>query len=82
MRIKSVNIVDEASNLQTHLSFSLKQKRRRFLLRQYRPLDTGLRKGPRWLKVDASRTNFGRNVCSEHLEADGTQLLDIPGEGT
>ena len=34
---------------------------------------------PRWLKVDASRTNLGESL-QRALEADGTQLLDVPGE--
>ena len=32
---------------------------------------------PRWLKVDASRTNHGETL-QRSLEADGTKLLDIP----
>ena len=41
-------------------------------------MDTSLRKA-RWLKVDASRTNLGETL-QRALEADGTQLLDVPGE--
>ena len=41
-------------------------------------MDASLRKA-RWLKVDASRTNLGETL-QRALEADGTQLLDVPGE--
>ena len=78
LRIKSVNIVDEASNLQ-HIFPFFETETSEVLPTTISSLDTGLRKGPRWLKVDASRTNLGETL-QRALEADGTQLLDIPGE--
>ena len=41
-------------------------------------METSLRKA-RWLKVDAGRTNVGETL-QRALEADGTLLLDVPGE--
>ena len=70
VRVKSVNIVDEASNLQ-HIR-SLRQRHRRFFH------DSIVRR-PRWLEDDASRTNLGETL-QRALQADGTQLLDVPGE--
>ena len=77
MRIKSVNIVDEASNLQ-HIFPFFETETSEVLLRQYRHWTRAYGR-PRWLKVDASRTNLGETL-QRALEADGTQLLDIPGE--
>ena len=77
VRIKSVNIVDEASNLQ-HIYAFFETETSEVLLRQYRPWTRAYGR-PRWLKVDASRTNLGETL-QRALEADGTQLLDIPGE--
>ena len=58
--------------------FSLRQKRRKFccdsIINEHEP-----REGPVWLKVDARRTNLGETLQRAH-EADGTQLLDVPGE--
>ena len=56
----------------------LRQRRSDVLLRQYRQWTRAYGR-PRWLKVDASRTNLGETL-QRALEADGTQLLDIPGE--
>ena len=77
VRIKSVNIVDEASNLQ-HIFHLFETETSEVLLRQYRQW-TRAHGRPRWLKVDASRTNLGETL-QQTLEADGTQLLDVPGE--
>ena len=74
VRVKAVNI-DEASNLQ-HLFFEAGTSE--VLLRQYRNWTRAYGR-PRWLKVDASRTNLGE-TAQRALEADGTQLLDIAGE--
>ena len=71
VRIKSVNIVDEASIFAMHLSVEL-------LLQQYRQWTRAYER-QRWLKVDASRTNLGETL-QRALEADGTELLDVPGE--
>ena len=57
VRIKSVNIVDEASNLQ-HIYPFFETERSEVLLRQYRQWTRAYGKH-RWLKVDASRTNLG-----------------------
>ena len=48
------------------------------LLRQYRQWTRAYGR-PRWLKIDASRTNLGETL-QRALEADGNQLLDVPGE--
>ena len=48
------------------------------LLRQYRQRTRAYGR-PRWLQVDASRPNLGETL-QRALEADGTQLLDVPGE--
>ena len=77
VRIKSVNIVDEASNLQ-HIFAFFETETSEVLLRQYRQW-TRAYGNPRWLKVDASRTNLGETL-QRALEVDGTQLLDVPGE--
>ena len=77
VRIKSVNIVDEASNLQ-HIYPFFETETSEVLLRQYRQWTRAYGK-PRWLKVDANRTNLGETL-QRALEADGTQLLDVPGE--
>ena len=77
VRIKSVNIVDEASNLQ-HICPFFETETSEVLLRQYRQWTRAYGR-PRWLKVDASRTNLGETL-QRALEADGTQLLDVPGE--
>ena len=77
VRIKSVNIVDEASNLQ-HIFPFFETETSEVLLRQYRHWTRAYGR-PRWLKVDASRTNLGETL-QRALEADGNQLLDIPGE--
>ena len=77
VRIKSVNIVDEASNLQ-HIYPFLETETSEVLLRQYRQWTRAYGR-PRWLKVDASRTNLGETL-QRALDADGTQLLDVPGE--
>ena len=77
VRIKSVNIVDEASNLQ-HIYPFFETETPEVLLRQYRQWTRAYGR-PRWLKVDASRTNLGETL-QRALEADGTQLLDVPGE--
>ena len=55
VRIKSVNIVDEASNLQHIYSF-FETETSEVLLRQYRQWTRAYGRR-RWLKVDASRTN-------------------------
>ena len=77
VRIKSVNIVDEASNLQ-HIFPFFETGTSEVLLRQYRQWTRAYGR-PRWLKVDAIRTNLGETL-QRALEADGTQLLDVPGE--
>ena len=77
VRIKSVNIVDEASNLQ-HIYLFFETETSEVLLRQYGQW-TRAYGGHRWQKVDASRTNLGESL-QRALEADGTQLLDVPGE--
>ena len=77
VRIKSVDIVDEASNLQ-HIYPFFETETSEVLLRQYRQWTRAYGR-PRWLKVDASRTNLGETL-QRALEADGTQLLDVPGE--
>ena len=77
VRIKSVNIVDEASNLQ-HIYPLFETETLEVLLRQYRQWTRAYGR-PRWLKVDESRTNLGE-MLQRALEADGTQLLDVPGE--
>ena len=77
MRIKSVNIVDEASNLQQIYPF-FETETSEVLLRQYRQWTRAYGR-PLWLKVDAGRTNLGETL-QRALEADGTQLLDVPGE--
>ena len=77
VRIKSVNIVDEASNLQ-HIYPFFETETSEVLLQQYRQWTRAYGR-PRWLKVDASRTNLGETL-QRALEADGTQLLDVPGE--
>ena len=76
-RIKTVIIVDEASNLQHNYPF-VETETSEILLRQYRQWTRAYGR-PRWLKVDASRTNL-RETLQRALEADGTQLLDVPGE--
>ena len=77
VRIKSVNIVDEASNLQ-HIFPFFETETSEVLLRLYRHWTRAYGR-PRWLKVDASGTNLGETL-QRALEADGTQPLDIPGE--
>ena len=77
VRIKSVNIVDEASNLQ-HIYPFFERETSEVLRRQYRQWTRAYGR-PRWLKVDASRTHLG-DTLQRALEADGTQLLDVPGE--
>ena len=77
VRIKSVNIVDEASNLQ-HIFLFFETETLVVLLRQYRQWTRAYGR-PRWLKVDASRTNLGETL-QRAFEADGTQLLVVLGE--
>ena len=77
VRIKSVNIDDEASNLQ-HIYPFFETETSEDLLRQYRQWTRAYGR-PRWLKVHASRTNLGETL-QRALVADGTQLLDVPGE--
>ena len=77
VRIKSVNIVDEASNLQ-HIFPFFETETSEVLLWQYRQWTRAYGR-PRWLKVDASRTNLGETL-QRALEADGTKLLDVPEE--
>ena len=77
VRIKSVNIVDEASNLQ-HIYPFFETETSEVLLRQTHQWTRAYGR-PRWLKVDASRTNLGETF-QRALEADGTQHLDVPGE--
>ena len=77
VRIKSVNTVDEASNLQ-HIYPFFGTETSDVLLRQYRQWTRAYGR-PRWLKVDAGRRNLGETL-QRALEADGTQLLDVPGE--
>ena len=77
VRITSVNIAEEASNLQ-HIYPFFETETSEVLLRQYRQWTRAYGR-PRWLTVDASRTNFGETL-QRALEADGTQLLDVPGE--
>ena len=77
VRIKSVNIVDEASNLQ-HVYPFFETETSEVLPQQYRQWTRAYGR-PRWLKVDASRTNLGETL-QRAVEADGTQLLDVPGE--
>ena len=60
VRIKSVNIFDEASNLQ-HLHPFFETETSDVLLRQYRQW-TRPHGRPRWLKVDASRANLQEQV--------------------
>ena len=62
VRIKSVNIVDEASNLQ-HIYPFFETETSEVLLRQYRQWTRAYQR-PRWLKVDASRTNLEKR-CNE-----------------
>ena len=62
VRIKSVNIVDEASNLQ-HICPFFETETSEVLLRQYR----------QWTRA------YGETL-QRVLEADGTQLLAVPGE--
>ena len=76
VHIKSVNIVDEASDLQ-HICPFFETEKSEALLRQYRQWTRAYGR-PRWLKVDASRTNLGETL-QRALEADGTQLLDVTG---
>ena len=77
VRIKSINIIDEASNLQ-HICPFFETETSEVLLRQYLQWTRAYGR-PRWLKVDASRTNL-EETLQRALEADGTQLLDVPGE--
>ena len=77
VRVKSVNIVDEASNWQDIYPVFVTETSE-VLLRQYRQWTRAYGRH-HWLKVDASRTNLGETL-QRALEADGTQLLDIPGE--
>ena len=77
VRIKSVNTVDRASNLQ-HIFPFFETETSEVLLRQYRQWTRAYGR-PRRLKVDASRTNVGETL-QRAIEADGTQLLDVPGE--
>ena len=56
MRIKSVNIVDEANNLQHTYPF-FETEASEVLKRQYRQWTRAYGR-PHWLKVDASRTNM------------------------
>ena len=72
MRIKSVNIVDETSNLQ-HILSVLRVRDIGGSSTTVPSVDTSLRKAP----VD--RINMGETL-QRALEADGTQLLDVPGE--
>ena len=74
VRIKSVNIVDEASNLQHTYPF-FETETSEVLLRQHRQWTRAYGR-PRWLKVDASRTNLVETL-QRALDADGTQLLDV-----
>ena len=76
-RIKSVNIVDEASNLQ-HIYPFFETETSEVLPRQYRQWTRAYGR-PCWLKVKANRTNLGE-MLRRALEADGTKLLDVPGE--
>ena len=76
VRIKSVNIVDEASNLQRNNPF-FESERSEVLLGRYRHWTRAYGR-PRWLKVDASRTNLGETL-QRALEADGTQF-DVPSQ--
>ena len=70
-RIKSVNIVDEASDLQ-HIYPFFETETSEVLPRQYRQWTRSYGR-PHWLKVDASRTRLGETL-QRALEADGTQL--------
>ena len=69
--------LDEASNLQHNYPF-FKIETSEVLLRQYRRW-TRVCGRPRRLEKDASRANLGETP-KRALEADGTQLLDIPGQ--
>ena len=62
VRIKSVNIVDEASNLH-HIYPFCETETSEILLRLYRQWTRAYGR-PRWLKVDATGTKFGRNVAT------------------
>ena len=77
VRIKSVNMVDVASNLQ-HIYTFFETETSEVLLRQNRHW-TRAHGRARWLKVDASRMNLGETL-QRALEVKGTQLLDIPVE--
>ena len=77
VRIKSVNNIDEASNLQHNYPF-FKMGTSEVLLRQYRRWTRAYGR-PKRLKKDASKANLGETP-KRALEADGTQLLDIPGQ--
>ena len=77
VRIKSVNSVHEASNLQDIYPF-FETETSGVLLRQYRHWRRAYVR-PRWVKVDASRTNLGETP-QRALEANGAQSLDISGE--
>ena len=71
VRIKSVNIVDEASNLQPIFPFFETEMSEVWcdsIVNGHGPYGR-----PRWLKVDASRTFLGETL-QRALEADGTQL--------
>ena len=61
-----------------HILPSFETETSEVLLRQYRQWTRAYGR-PRWLKGDASRTNLGETL-QRALEADGTQLLDVPGE--
>ena len=68
VRIKCVNIVDEASNLQNiYLFFATVSS-----------MDTSLRKAP-FAESCVSRTQLGETL-QRALEADGSQLSDVAGE--
>ena len=73
----AVDTIDEASNLQ-HMYLFFETETSEVLLRQQRNWTRACGR-PRWLVVDASRTNLGETM-QRALEADGTQLLAIPGE--
>ena len=61
-----------------HVDMFFETETSEVLLPQYRNW-TGAYGRPRWLKVDASRTNEGETM-QRALEADGTQWLDFRGD--
>ena len=78
VRIKSVNIVDEASKLATHLSF-LRDRDIGGSSTTVSSVDTILRKAP--LAQSRCKSNqLGENVATNARGRGHPKLLDVPGE--